>query len=477
MNIFLFNKSLRYVDNIALIYQTIECSKTNSSIIPIFIFTEQINKKKNLYYSENSVKFMCESLKELADDIKKKYNGKLYFFHSDNFIDVFKEIIKINKIDSIGCTFDYSPYAVRRQTILEDFCTQHNITFYIQEDCVLYNIKNPNTLKSDGTPYMVYTPFKNHCKKLHIDKPNKFKEFKFIKNNALHKNKYYINESEINKFYNSDLDKDKQKDNEDEKIYGGRLSGLKILKNAHKFNDYKKNRDYLIYNTTRLAAYINFGVISIREIHEAFKLNKDLINQLIWNNFYCYLSYHFPHTLEGQIGKKNKTFKPKFDKVKWHYNEILFNKWTTGNLGIPICDAGMRQLSTTGYLHNRGRMIVSSVLTKLLLIDWKLGEKWFANNLIDYNSIQNNFGWNWTCGGVDPQNVFRIFNPYIQSRKYDPNTEYIKRYIPELKNVPVNDIHNWNLTYSKYIDKIDYVKPQIDYKIARSKGIKAYKIL
>ena len=464
MNIFLFNKSLRCIDNTTLINQI----KNEKNVIPFFIFTEQVNQHKNKYFSNNSVQFMCESLHELSNEIKLKYKGKLYFFHCDNFIKIFEDIIINNKINSIGTNFDYSPYAKQRQDILKKFCENNNIKYYIYEDHVLYNILDDKTLKKDNKPYTVYTPFKNHClKNLIVANPSKFNKFNFIKKKELEDNKYYISDSKINEFYVY---------NELANIQGGRKNGLKILKNIHIFKDYINKRDYLIYNTTFLSAHNHFGTVSIREVYHYTKQNElhDLINQLIWRDFYYGLNYNYPHMLEGQIGKENKAYKPKFDNIKWNYDKELFEKWCIGKLGIPVCDAGMIQLNKTGYLHNRLRMICANILTKLLVIDWRLGEKYFAQKLIDYDCIQNSAGWQWTCCAIDPSQPFRIFSPELQSKKFDSECIFIKKYIPELYEVSKEDIHLWQTEYIKY-KNIKYPSPQINYKKAREHGIKEYK--
>ena len=460
MNIFLFNKSLRCIDNTTLIYQM----KEQTDIVPIFIFTEQVNKH-NEYYNSNSIQFMIESLKELHTDISKKYNGELYFFHSNNLIDVFENLIKLKEIKSIGSNFDYSPYAKQRQLNLFKFCEKNSIIFYIKEDHVLYNILDGNTLKKDGSPYTMFTPYKNYCiKNLKITDIDPFKKFIFKKYNILKQSKYYISFSDIDKFYTY---------NEYNHVSGGRHNALKILHSASQFNKYEENRDCLTYNTTFLAAYNHFGVISIREVYKAFEKNKGLINELIWRDFYYNVYYYFPHMLEGQINKENKPFKKQFIHIKWNKDENLFNKWCNGLLGIPICDAGMRQLNKYGFMHNRLRMICASILTKILLIPWMWGEKYFAKKLVDYDSIQNSGGWAWTCHGIDPQQPYRIFSPKLQSKKYDPNTIFIKSYVEELESVPPEDIHNWETSYIKY-KNIKYPPPQIDYAIERKKGIAEY---
>jgi deoxyribodipyrimidine photo-lyase len=465
MNIFLFNKSLRCNDNTTLIHQM----QKESDITPFFIFTEQVNKHKNKYFSNSSVQFMCESLIELSNEIRLKYKGKLYFFHCDNLIKVFEEIIKNDqKINSIGTNFDYSPYAIQRQEIIKNFCEKYNIKYYLKEDHVLYNILDGSTFKKDGTPYSVYTPFKNYClENLKVPQISNIKKFNFVKKNKLNENKYYIKDTEIFNFFES---------NDNANIHGGRNNGLKILKKLNEFKDYSKQRDYLIYDTTFLGAHNHFGTVSIREVYfamEKYKL-KGLIEQLIWRDFYYGLNFHNLHMLQGQINGENKAYKDKFDKIKWNYDEELFDKWCKGKLGIPICDAAMIQLNTTGFQHNRCRMITANILTKLLLIDWKWGEKYFAQKLLDYDSINNSSGWQWTSCGIDPQNAFRIFSPQLQSKKFDKDCMYIKKYIPELKDVSIKDIHEWETSYVKY-PNINYPPPQIDYKKAREHGIKEYK--
>lgn len=461
MNIFIFNKSLRCIDNTTLIHQL----KEEENVIPIFIFTEQVNKKKNLYFSNNSVEFMVESLIELSETIKNKYNGKLYFFHNDNIITVLKDINKLIDIKSIGTNFDYSPYAKQRQELFKDFCDKNNIKFYLKEDHVLFNILEGQTNKENGEPYSVYTPFKNHClKNLEVREPDNFKKFNFIKNKELENSKYYINEKDINKFYEYNVDAN---------IRGGRSEGLKILKNIDNFTDYSEKRDCFLYKTTFLSGHNHFGTVSIREVYYSIKnklktKSKGIIEELVWRDFYYNLFYNNPSMLNGMIGKKNLTFREKFNNIKWSNNEKLFEKWCNGTLGIPVCDAGMRQLNKTGFMHNRLRMVTSCVLVKLLMLPWQWGERYFATKLLDYDCIQNAGGWGWTAHGIDPNQVFRIFSPKNQSVKFDPNCEYIKYYIPELKDVDPQDIHDWENKYKNYNI---YFPPAIDYKNNRKKWL------
>lgn len=464
MNLFIFNKSLRCHDNTTLIHM----AKMNLPIVPIFIFTEQVDRKVNEYFSDNSVEFMVESLKELARDIADQ-KGKMYFFHHNDIITVLQSIHTQNKIASLGTNYDYSPYARQRQDNFTKFCKDHNITFYIKEDHVLFNILEGKNNKADGTPYTVFTPFKNFVLRTQeVREPEKYNKFNFKIIKALESNKYHIEEKHIDKFFVH---------NPNALIQGGRSHGLRILANMEDFKDYGEQRDYFLYKTTYLASHNHFGTVSIREVFHAMK-NKlkrksaGIINELIWRDFYYNLYYNFPHMLGKMIGGQNKAFKEKYNHINWNNNEALFQKWATGTTGIPICDAGMRQLNKEGFMPNRLRMITAGVLTKLFLITWRKGEQHFAQKLKDYDSIQNSAGWGWTVTGIDPQQVFRIFSPKLQGKKFDPKCEYVLKYVPELAGVPIKDIHDWENKYKTHLaNGVKYYPPAIEYKMAYRRAI------
>lgn len=470
MNIFIFHRDLRLIDNTTLIEQI----DNEGSVIPIFIFTpEQINSNKNEYFSNASVQFMIESLHELSDDIKDK-KGKIYFFRGDN-LKVLKKIHKEININSIGYNIDYTPYAKKRDAEIRNWCKTKNIKIYEKEDYVLYDILEGQTLKKDSTPYQVFTPFKNFCyENLHVREVNKFKKFKFMKNSELEKNKYYLNEKEIDTFYI---------DNPEINVHGGRSNGLKILNNISDFKDYQKKRDMLTYKTTFLGAHNHFTTVSIREVYYKFldKLGKSsgLITELHWRDFYINISHYFPHILNGQIGKKNKSFREKYDDVKWSNNKIKWEKFTKGETGFPIIDAGIRQLLKKNFVHNRVRMIHGNFVTKDLHIDWRDGEKFYSNNLVDYDAMVNNNSWQWCAGsGTDAQPYFRIFNPWTQLKTYDPELKYVREYIPELKDVPDKDILNWwkPEIHEKWLKEgIQYFKPILDHSEEAKNAIKIYK--
>lgn len=457
INIFLHHRDLRIHDNTSLINQ----HKNEDNIIHIFIFPpEQINKDKNKYFSNNSVQFMIESLHELSNEIKEN-KGKLYFFKGDN-ITVLKEINKKINIKSIAWNIDYTPYAIKRDTEIKNWANINNIIIYENEDYLLHNILSGETLKKDGTCYQVYTPFKNYCiKNLKVKNVDNFKNFKFIKSKDILQVKYLIDEEEIDNFY---------EDNEKINIHGGRLNGLKILNNLKKFKNYEKERDFLLYNTTFLGAHNHFSTVSIREVYHKIilHLNKSsgLIRELYFRDFYYQLSYYNNHMLKGQINGKNKLFREKYNNINWNHDKNLFIKWCEGKTGIPICDAGMRQLNTIGFMHNRLRMVTACIATKLFFLPWWWCERYFATKLVDYDPIQNSCGWNWTIGGIDAQQFTRIFSPQSQSEKFDPDCIFIKYWIPELKDVSNKEIH-----LNEYKDENKYYKPVINYKEARKKSI------
>ena len=461
MHIFLLHRDLRLTDSTALIHQIKEMDSTTI----IFILTpEQVNKKNNDYYNSNSIQFMCESLHELSNDITKK-NGKLYFFMGDT-LDVLKSIHSVDAIESIAYNLDYSPYAKNRDQQIREWALSKNIICYEKEDYLLYNILDGQTNKADGTYYMVYSAFRNFClKNLKVNKPDSFNKFKLNKIKKLETSKYYINEKEIDKLYdyNSNL-----------AIRGGRSNALKIIKNLKNWKKYNTERNNFSYKTTMLSSHNHFTTISIRELYWAVLDNlgsgTDIINELHWRDFFTNVIHNNPHMLMNQIKDKiqNKTFKEKYNHIKWQYDKVMFDHWANGTLGIPIIDACMRELNQTGYMGGRGRMVVSSFITKNMLHNWIEAERIFAKYLVDYSCMMNVANWNWQIGGIDPKQYLRIFNPYIQSKKFDSDAAYIKKWVPELNDVPANDIHKWDEKHELYINQgIKYIKPRVDYKKTR----------
>ena len=469
MNIFIHHKDIRLHDNTTLI-KMINTLDDSEKIIPIFIFPpEQIDPKKNKYFSNNFVQFMCQSLIDLSEQYKS-FNGKLLFFEG-NYIDVLDNIKKYFKkkhdstINNVGFNIDYSPYANKRDKQISDWCHKNKINVISEEDHLLVNIHNGQT-KADSTnnPYQVFTPFmKNLVNKFKISEPNKFKKFedKFYKKNI--KIKEYLETNEINKFY---------EENKNLNVKPGRNEALKRLNKLKNQKKYSQMRNCMNYETSYLSAYINLGLLSIRQVYEkgVKELGKSsgFITELYWRDFYYNIIYFFPHVV-------GNSFRENYDKIKWKNDKKEFKKWCDGETGFPIVDACMKQMNISGYMHNRGRMIVSSFLTKDLLIDWRWGEKYFAQNLQDYSISANNGGWQWASGsGTDAQPYFRIFNPWTQSKNYDPNCEYIKKWLPELEDVDNKHIHQWFKFHNQY-QKIDYPEPMVNHDDARKETLKVFK--
>ena len=452
MNIFIHRRDIRWQDNTTLLKM--------DDVVPIFIFTpEQINPKKNKYFSNNLVEFMCKSLNELDNEYKKiRSDSGLTLFEGD-IIDVLNDIIKNNKIEKIGFNIDYSPYSKKRDNKITKWATKNNIEVVTHEDMLLDNIIDTDP---PNKQYKVFTPFYNNCIKKKVQNVIKRKP-KLFGGKLKGISKYQITHNQIAKFYN---------DNPKRNVEPGRKEGIKKLLAIKKLNQYNKCRNFLDYKTSNLSAYINLGILSIREVyHYALqKLGKknDFIKELYWRDFYYNILYFYPHVVGGP-------FYEKYSKLKWENNVSKFNKWCKGETGFPIVDACMKQLNTTGYMHNRGRMIVASFLTKNLMVDWKWGERYFATKLIDYNISANNGGWQWASGtGTDAQPYFRIFNPWTQSKNYDDDASFIKLWIPELESVPAKDIHNWHSKHIDYQD-INYPKPIVIHEETREKALSMYK--
>jgi deoxyribodipyrimidine photo-lyase len=251
-------------------------------------------------------------------------------------------------------------------------------------------------------------------------------------------------------------------------VLGGRQHGLKQLKKSNQLN-YEKNRNTLFIETTQLSSYIKYGCLSIREVYHYFK-ETELKSQVIWREFYFYINYYFPELLD-----KSKNFQSKYDSIQWVSNKKHLDLWKKGETGYPIVDACMKQLNYSGYMHNRGRLISSNFMNRILGLDWRHGELYFAQQLIDYDPCVNNGNWQWIASvGVDPKPYFqRLFNPWLQSEKFDKDALYIKKWLPQLKDVPPKHLHQWE-KYCQLYD-INYPNPIISYEEGRKRSVEMYR--
>lgn len=453
--VFIFRRDYRLEDNTGLNTILKKCKQ----VLPIFVFNpNQIEPAKNKYFSNNCVQFLCESLLEL-DKSLRNIGSKLYIFYGE-LSKVLDEIDKTYNIDTIGINIDYTPYSKKRDNCLMNYCKKNGIELVESEDITLYPIDSIHN--NSGTIYKVFTPFFNYASSIPYNKVEKL----ISTNNFV--TSYKFNSEmpikNIEQFYT---------ENAKIAVRGGRTNALKILSNLKQFKNYSKDRDIPSIQTTRLSAYLKFGCISIREYITAIEkqLGRDnsLFKQGYWREFYYNIAYSFPEVF-------GHAFKEKYDSLDWENSEELFDKWYQGQTGCPLVDAGMRELNTTGYMHNRLRMVTAMFLTKDLLIDWRWGEHYFATQLVDYDPCQNNGGWQWSAStGTDSQPYFRIFNPYSMTERVDADAKYIKKWLPELKDVEPSDLYRWEDRYQNY--KLNYPKPIVKHSVQRLKALEMFKKL
>ena len=427
INIFWFRRDLRMYDNAGLYHAL----KGKNPVLCLFIFDIEILDKLQ-DKDDARVSFIYQSIEDLNKRLKK--HGTTLLVKYDKAETAWDEILREYTIESVYTNHDYEPYAKERDKAICEKLKKHQINFKTYKDQVIFE-KN-EVVKDNGEPYTIYTPYKN---------------------------KWY---QKLNDFYLRSYPTEKYLKN----LYrhsGFPIPSLKSMgfeKNNREFpdknyeeviKDYAKTRDFpaIPKGTSHLGLHLRFGTLSIREL--ARKANaqydKTWLNELIWREFYMMILHHFPHTM-------HHAFRPEYDRIKWENNEEQFKAWCNGETGYPLVDAGMRELNSTGYMHNRVRMVVASFLSKDLLIDWRWGERYFAQKLLDYEMASNVGGWQWAAGcGTDAAPYFRIFNPDSQLKKFDPELKYIKKWVPE------------------YADFSKYPKPVIDHAFARERCLKVFK--
>lgn len=460
--VFVFRRDLRIFDNRGLAAALGDGRK----VLPVFVFSaSQADPKKNPYFSKPAFDFMVESLKEL----RKALGGKLACFYAEgDELDVFEALRGAirGRIEAVHSNRDVTPYARARDSKLEAWCLKNGIAFKQHSDYTLIE-PGDELLTKTGKPYVVYTPFyraaldriksrgKNEESRIEI-KPSR--------------DLYDLNKD---RKIQSDLDRF---ETQRWAVQGGRSGGERVLDLLRRgeWRDYGDTRDDPANDqgTTRASAYLKFGCISCREflraVVDAHGYDHGLVREILWREFYFHLAHHFPGVLAGQVGTRGKAKNGAFKETgepAWHYDDKALLAWQEGRTGFPFVDAGMRQMNATGYMHNRLRMVVAMFLTKDLLLDWRLGERYFATKLVDYDPCQNSGGWQWSAStGADAAPYFRVFNPWLQSLKHDPDAKYIKKYVPELSDVPPAHLHAWHSHCKKYPDVLKiYGEPIVDH--------------
>ena len=426
INIFWFRRDLRLEDNHGLF----EALKGKHNVLPIFIFDSEILEK--LPKTDARVSFIHEILQTINTKLKDKYKSGIALFYGKP-IDIYKQIIKNHNVETVYTNHDYEPYAKTRDNEIKTFLNENNIAFKTFKDQVIF--EKDEVVKSDGLPYLVYTPYMKRWKETF--KSSDFKSFdsETLLNNLV-SNETYPNLSL------SDIGFEES--NQHIKPY---QVTPKLIQT------YEATRNFPAKDSTsRLGPHLRFGTVSIRKmVKKAIaETNEVFWQELIWREFFMQILWHFPQT-------QTKSFKPKYDRIVWRNNEDEFKAWCEGKTGYPLVDAGMRQLNKTGFMHNRVRMLVGSFLCKHLLIDWRWGEAYFAEKLHDYDMASNIGNWQWVAGcGVDAAPYFRIFNPTTQIKKFDKNLEYIKKWLPDFQ-------------------ELTYPIPIVDHKFARERCLKVYK--
>lgn len=425
INIFWFRRDLRLSDNAALYHAL----KTGIPVVPIFIFDKNIlDKLENK--SDRRLQFIHDALEEIQEKLLKAGSSLETFYDTPE--KAFQKLLTTYKINTVFTNNDYEPYARERDKRIAALLKKNGVDFISVKDQVIF--EKQEIVKDDGKPYTIFTPYSRKWKAALT--PFFLKPFPTEK-------------------YSGNFFKSKSK-----AIHS--LKEMGFLETDHHFpskslnesliKHYDTQRDFPgIAGTSKLGLHLRFGTISIRRLAaKAQSLSGTFLNELIWRDFYQMILWSFPQVGNGHA------FKPAYENIHWLTDNDEFEKWCNGQTGYPIVDAGMRELNETGFMHNRVRMITASFLSKHLLLDWRLGEAYFAEKLLDYDLAANNGGWQWAAGsGCDAAPYFRIFNPYLQTKKFDTDFKYIKKWVPEFQ-------------------EFTYPKPIVDHEFARKRCLEAY---
>ncbi len=426
INIIWFRRDLRLTDNHAL-YVAL---KSGLPVLPVFIFDklilDQLDNK-----NDRRVSFIHSTITSIQNQLIVLGSSFVVRYGTPEAI--FNDLSKEYDIEQVFTNHDYEPYAIERDTSIENLLRADGIKFNSYKDQVIF--EKQEIVKDDGKPYTIFTPYSKKWKaKLTDADCVPFPSEKLVK--------YFYQQAQLpipslesmgfespNNWYPSqELDESIVIHYSDQRNFPANQKG-----------------------TSKMGIHLRFGTVSIRSLtRRARVLNETYLNELIWRDFYHTILWHFPNVGKGA------SFKPEYERIEWRNNEAEFDAWCNGKTGYPIVDAGMRELNSTGFMHNRVRMIVASFLTKHLLIDWRWGEAYFAQHLLDFDLAANNGGWQWASGsGCDAAPYFRVFNPYLQTEKFDQSLEYIKKWVPEFQ-------------------EFTYPKPIVVHEVARKRVLEVY---
>jgi len=425
INIFWFRRDLRLTDNAGLYH----AFRAKLPVVPIFIFDRNILDLLE-EKSDRRLQFIYDTIQDLQKQlVALGATLEVYYDFPEN---VFLQLVKKYQINEVYANHDYEPYAAKRDQTISDLLGKFKISLHTFKDQVIF--EKDEVIKDDGKPYTVFTPYSKRWK-LRLDE-------------------FYLKPYPTKKYFKNFYKQSPQQIPMLESMGFNAMSEVFPLKKIpdKTLKNYDRERDFpALDGTTRLGVHLRFGTISIRELAKStLDLSDVFLNELIWRDFYQMILWHFP-----MVGK-GKSFKPEYDQITWRNDESEFEKWCRGMTGYPIVDAGMRQLNSIGYMHNRVWMITASFLSKHLLIDWRWGEAYFAEKLLDFDLAANNGGWQWAAGcGCDAAPYFRIFNPTLQTKRFDPNLEYIRQWVPEL-------------------DDFSYPRPMVEHEFARKRALEVY---
>jgi len=449
LSVFLFHRDLRLEDNTGLM----AALRQSDAVIPCFV-ADPRQVEPHPYRSPNALQFMAESLLELSAALQRR-GGRLFCTAGDPAV-VLQKLCAVLPVSAIFANRDYTPFARERDDAIAAACARAGVPFRISGDALL--VEPEEMHKDDGKPYTVFTPFfrKLEGMPVRVSMPVR----------ARQRGRFFARpipqwETDIRSVLRWNR-------NPHIAVHGGRSRGIAILRSIGDFRSYAADRDAIADNaTTHLSAHLKFGTVSVREAHQAIVRHlgetHPLLRQLAWREFFTHIAFHFPHVF-------GHAFRRAYDRVTWSRSRAMFTAWCEGRTGFPIVDAGMRELVATGFMHNRARMVAASFLVKDLHVDWRWGERFFAQHLVDYDPAVNNGNWQWSAStGCDAQPYFRIFNPWLQQRRFDPVCAYVRRWVPELRGSPPERIHRLEREPIK-----GYVRPIADHAIESRVAIAAF---